>query len=188
MGKRQSKSQPMDFLQLDAGSEWANLTMPAILLRVGKLGGAREAAKKMSAHPVYHRNLLEASLLARHKAYAEKGALPHVLSQNPRKIRAPQFLRIARPDLLNPRPDGPTIRPTVHSQEAHMAGSRKVIDCRRFPAEKPCSIAIAGTEEEVLELAVLHASTVHGHQDTPELRQQIRSMLQDEGATTAQAA
>ncbi len=69
-----------------------------------------------------------------------------------------------------------------------MAGTRKVIDFRRFPAEKPCSIAIAGTEEEVLELAVLHASTVHGHQDTPELRQQIRSMLQDEGATTAQAA
>ena len=69
-----------------------------------------------------------------------------------------------------------------------MAGTRKVIDCRRFPAEKPCSIAIAGTEEEVLELAVLHASTVHGHQDTPELREQIRSMLQDEGATTAQAA
>ncbi len=69
-----------------------------------------------------------------------------------------------------------------------MAGTRKVIDCRRFPAEKPCSIAITGTEEEVLELAVLHATTVHGHQDTPELRQQIRSMLQDEGATTAQAA
>jgi len=69
-----------------------------------------------------------------------------------------------------------------------MAATRKVIDCRRFPAEKPCSIAIAGTEEEVLELAVLHASTVDGHQDTPELRQQIRSMLQDEGATTAQAA
>ncbi len=69
-----------------------------------------------------------------------------------------------------------------------MAGTRKVIDCRRFPAEKPCSIAIAGTEEEVLELAVLHASTVHGHQDTPELRQQIRSLLQDETATTAEAA
>ncbi len=68
-----------------------------------------------------------------------------------------------------------------------MAGTRKVIDCRRFPAEKPCSIAIADTEEEVLELAVLHASTVHGHQDTPELREQIRSMLQDEHAA-AEAA
>jgi hypothetical protein len=63
-----------------------------------------------------------------------------------------------------------------------MAGTRKVIDCRRFPAEKPCTIAIAGTEDEVVELAVLHASTVHGHQDTPELRQQIRSLLEDEKA------
>jgi hypothetical protein len=46
-----------------------------------------------------------------------------------------------------------------------MAGTRKIIDCRKFPAEKPCSIAISGTEDEVLELALLHASTVHGHAD-----------------------
>jgi hypothetical protein len=69
-----------------------------------------------------------------------------------------------------------------------MSGSRKVIDCRRFPAEKPCSIAISGTEDEVVELGVLHATTVHGHQDTPELREQLRSMLQDESATTTVAA
>ena len=56
-----------------------------------------------------------------------------------------------------------------------MAGTRKVIDCRRFPAEKPCTIAISGTEDEVLELAVLHATTVHGHANTPELREQIHS-------------
>jgi hypothetical protein len=68
-----------------------------------------------------------------------------------------------------------------------MAGTRKVIDCRRFPAEKPCSIAISGTEEEVLQLAVLHATTVHGHQDTPELREQIRSLLRNEDLT-AEAA
>jgi hypothetical protein len=43
-----------------------------------------------------------------------------------------------------------------------MAGTRKVIDCRRFPAEKPCSIAISGTEDEVVELGVLDATTVHG--------------------------
>ena len=48
-----------------------------------------------------------------------------------------------------------------------MAETRKVIDCRRFPAEKPCSIVISGTEDDVLGLAVLHATTVHGHQDTP---------------------
>jgi Protein of unknown function (DUF1059) len=66
-----------------------------------------------------------------------------------------------------------------------MAKDRKVIECRRFPTEKPCSIAIAGTEDEVVELGVLHATTVHGHQDTPELREQIRSMLQDESAAAA---
>jgi hypothetical protein len=69
-----------------------------------------------------------------------------------------------------------------------MAETRKVIDCRRFPAEKPCSIAISGTEEDVVDLAVLHATTVHGHADSPELRQQIRSMLEDEGAATSKAA
>jgi len=69
-----------------------------------------------------------------------------------------------------------------------MAENRKVIDCRRFPADKPCSIVISGTEDDVLDLAVLHAKTVHGHQDTPELRQQTRSMLQDEDAATAEAA
>ncbi len=69
-----------------------------------------------------------------------------------------------------------------------MDETRKGIDCRRFPAEKPCSIVISGTEDDVLGLAVLHATTVHGHQDTPELREQIRSMLEDEGAVTAEAA
>ncbi len=69
-----------------------------------------------------------------------------------------------------------------------MSEIRKVIDCRRFPAEKPCSIVISGTEDDVLDLAVLHAKTVHGHQDTPELRDKIRSMLQDEDAATAEAA
>ena len=69
-----------------------------------------------------------------------------------------------------------------------MAETRKVIDCRRFPAENPCSIAISGTEEDVVDLAVLHATTVHGHADSPELRQLIRSMLEDEGAATSKAA
>jgi len=69
-----------------------------------------------------------------------------------------------------------------------MSGPRKVIDCRRFPAEKPCSIAISGTENEVVELAVLHATNVHGHKDTPEFRQQLRSMLQDEQSTSGEVA
>ena len=69
-----------------------------------------------------------------------------------------------------------------------MAGSRKMIDCRRFPAGRPCSITISGTEDEVVELAMLHAGTVHGHKDTPEFRQQLRSMLQDENSTGVAAA
>jgi hypothetical protein len=69
-----------------------------------------------------------------------------------------------------------------------MAEIRKVIDCRRFPTEKPCSIVISGTENDVLDLAVLHATSVHGHEDTPELREQIRSMLQDDDATAEAAA
>ncbi len=69
-----------------------------------------------------------------------------------------------------------------------MAEARKIIDCRKFPGEKPCSIAISGTEDEVVDLAVLHAGAVHGHQDTPEFREQLRSMLEDDSAGTAAAA
>ena len=66
-----------------------------------------------------------------------------------------------------------------------MAEHRKVVDCRRYPSEKSCSIVISGAEDDVLDLAVLHAKTVHGHQETPGLREQIRSMLQDDDATAA---
>jgi predicted small metal-binding protein len=69
-----------------------------------------------------------------------------------------------------------------------MSDRRKVIDCRNFPSDKNCSLAISGTEEEVLDIAVLHASTVHGHENTPELREQIRSMLSDESEARAATA
>jgi hypothetical protein len=69
-----------------------------------------------------------------------------------------------------------------------MADTRKVIDCRNFPSDKNCSLAISGTEEEVLDIAVLHASTVHGHENSPELREQIRSMLSDEPETKTATA
>jgi hypothetical protein len=60
--------------------------------------------------------------------------------------------------------------------------SRKMIDCRRMPSERGCSITIAGTEDEVLALAVRHAVEEHGHADTPELREQLRQVLADEPA------
>jgi uncharacterized protein DUF1059 len=89
-------------------------------------------------------------------------------------------------NLLNQAPER-AYNPGVF-QGGHMAEIRKVIDCRRFPTEKPCSIVISGTENDVLDLAVLHATSVHGHEDTPELREQIRSMLQDDDATAEAAA
>ena len=61
-----------------------------------------------------------------------------------------------------------------------MTGQRKSIDCRDYPSEKNCSLKISGTEEEVLDAAVQHAASAHGHQNTPELRDQIKSMLKDD--------
>jgi predicted small metal-binding protein len=61
-----------------------------------------------------------------------------------------------------------------------MAAQRKSIDCRNYLSEKNCSLKISGTEEEVLQAAIQHAASVHGHENTAELRQQIKSMLKDE--------
>jgi predicted small metal-binding protein len=61
-----------------------------------------------------------------------------------------------------------------------MASNRKSIDSRNYPSEKNCSLKISGTEEEVLDAAVEHAASTHGHENSPELREQIKSMLKDE--------
>ncbi len=61
-----------------------------------------------------------------------------------------------------------------------MAVQRKSIDCRDYPSEKNCSLKISGTEQEVLVAAVQHAVSAHGHEETPELREQIKSMLKVE--------
>ncbi|RRO19225.1 DUF1059 domain-containing protein [Saccharopolyspora rhizosphaerae] len=58
--------------------------------------------------------------------------------------------------------------------------TRKVADCRRTPSESGCSLTIAGEEDEVVRAAVEHAVSTHGHSDTPELREQIRAVLEDE--------
>jgi serine/threonine protein kinase/tetratricopeptide (TPR) repeat protein len=52
-----------DFIQLDAGSEWATYAMPFLLLREGKVAEAREAVKKMSTNPQDFRDLLQACLV-----------------------------------------------------------------------------------------------------------------------------
>jgi predicted small metal-binding protein len=57
--------------------------------------------------------------------------------------------------------------------------ARKMVDCRSMPSEIGCTLTIAGEEQEVLDAAVMHAVDKHGHENTPELREQIRSGLVD---------
>lgn len=58
--------------------------------------------------------------------------------------------------------------------------TRKVADCRKTPSEINCSLTIIGEEDEVVRAAAEHAVSAHGHDDTPELREQVRGMLEDE--------
>lgn len=52
---------------------------------------------------------------------------------------------------------------------------RHYLDCRDIPSVMHCTVAVsADGEDELLEAAVQHAVSVHHHQDTPELRTQLR--------------
>ena len=59
--------------------------------------------------------------------------------------------------------------------------ARKYIDCREYPSEMNCTVAIfADSDMELLEAAVQHAVAVHGHEDNPELREQLQKMFKEE--------
>jgi predicted small metal-binding protein len=58
--------------------------------------------------------------------------------------------------------------------------ARKAVDCSTFPSETNCTLYISGTQDEVLKAAVEHAVSTHKHQDTPELRAQLVTMMVDE--------
>ena len=56
--------------------------------------------------------------------------------------------------------------------------TRKYIDCREFPSESQCTVAIsADSEDELIEAAAHHAVQVHGHEDSPELRAQLKQAV-----------
>jgi len=58
--------------------------------------------------------------------------------------------------------------------------NRKFVDCREFPSDMNCTVAIsADTDQELLEAAVQHAVAVHHHSDTSELRQQIQRLFKE---------
>ncbi len=57
---------------------------------------------------------------------------------------------------------------------------RKYVDCREYPSDTHCTVALsADSEDELLEAAVQHAVAVHQHQDTPELRAQLKTLFKD---------
>jgi len=57
---------------------------------------------------------------------------------------------------------------------------RKYIDCREFPSESKCTLSIAAdSEAELLEAAAQHAVAVHGHEDSPEMRAELRKLFRD---------
>jgi eukaryotic-like serine/threonine-protein kinase len=50
----------MDFVHLDAGSEWASWVTPYVFMAAGNTAQARESAKNVAKSPSYHRELLVA--------------------------------------------------------------------------------------------------------------------------------
>jgi predicted small metal-binding protein len=60
--------------------------------------------------------------------------------------------------------------------------ARKSIDCRDHPDDTGCTLYLSGEEDEVVRAVAEHAASVHGMEDSPELREQFRGMLKDEAA------
>jgi predicted small metal-binding protein len=58
--------------------------------------------------------------------------------------------------------------------------ARKYIDCREFPSEMNCTVALsADSDQELMEAAVQHAVSIHNHQDSPELRKQLQQLFKE---------
>ncbi|MFI6083193.1 DUF1059 domain-containing protein [Streptomyces sp. NPDC051217] len=49
-----------------------------------------------------------------------------------------------------------------------------------MPSETNCTLAITGEEDEAVRAPTEQGASAHGHENTAELRTQIRSTLRDE--------
>ncbi len=58
--------------------------------------------------------------------------------------------------------------------------ARYYVDCREMPSESGCDLAMSGSEDHLVEAAAMHAVTAHQHEDTPELRDEIRKAMKEE--------
>jgi hypothetical protein len=57
---------------------------------------------------------------------------------------------------------------------------QKIHRLQGLPERKELLAQNLRPEEQVLDMAVQHAASVHGHENAPKLRAQIKSMLKDE--------
>jgi predicted small metal-binding protein len=74
------------------------------------------------------------------------------------------------------RPKKGEILKIIVLREAQMA--RMFVDCPDYPSEMNCTVSIsADTKKELVEAAVQHAVAVHGHQDSPQLREELAKMI-----------
>jgi hypothetical protein len=64
--------------------------------------------------------------------------------------------------------------------------ARMMADCRRFPSEKNCTMVMIGEEEELVQAAAEHAVSMHGHEDSPEFREQLHGFLEPAEAYVAE--
>jgi hypothetical protein len=60
-------------------------------------------------------------------------------------------------------------------------GSWLAANCGKFPSEKHCQLVLMAPESQradLLDAAVAHAVSSHGHQNTPELRGELDKFLE----------
>jgi hypothetical protein len=58
-----------------------------------------------------------------------------------------------------------------------------IADCRRLESSaSTCTLTIIGEADEVIAVAAQHAVAVHGQNDTPELRERFRALLEPEAS------
>lgn len=58
--------------------------------------------------------------------------------------------------------------------------ARYNIDCRDYPSEKNCTVALsADSAEELLDAAMQHGTKVHGYEDTPAFREEMTKMFKE---------
>jgi hypothetical protein len=55
--------------------------------------------------------------------------------------------------------------------------NRMKVDCRKYPSDKGCTVAISGALDEIVELGWLHAKMHHDHkaEEEKEIKEWIRS-------------